>query len=369
MYLTGVDEPSGVVIATALSGVVLRTYGCRHELAGVAVPAGDGSGRTNRQPPSTPKLVDAAVLVRYQSLYSVAMLHWASTAFVDRPLAFVAGVVDVAAVGTGVAQIHGPAWLDSSTGPPIASGNRSVGGICTRLSLPFSGAGWVGIEPVTSLGDNGWQPGYPEARAAAASLARVLAAVAPQRVVALSSIGGQRESGLGLITQVHMLEEALAALPIPTAILRPTWFMENSLWDIAPARETGTVASFLQPLDRAYSMVATADIGRVIAATLVQEWQGRRVIEIEGPQRYTQNEVASLLGDVLGRKVQAQAVPREQWEALFQSQGAAWPVPRIEMIDGFNSGWIEFEEAGVNERVIGETPYETVLAELAKRVS
>jgi NAD(P)H dehydrogenase (quinone) len=213
------------------------------------------------------------------------------------------------------------------------------------------------------------QPGYPEARAAAASLARVLAAVAPQRVVALSSIGGQRESGLGLITQVHILEEALAALPIPTAILRPTWFMENSLWDIAPARETGTVASFLQPLDRAYSMVATADIGRVIAATLVQEWQGRRVIEIEGPQRYTQNEVASLLGDVLGRKVQAQAVPREQWEALFQSQGAAWPVPRIEMIDGFNSGWIEFEEAGVNERVIGETPYETVLAELAKRVS
>ena len=213
------------------------------------------------------------------------------------------------------------------------------------------------------------QPGYPEARAAAASLARVLAAVAPQRVVALSSIGGQRESGLGLITQVHILEEALAALPIPTAILRPTWFMENSLWDIAPARETGTVASFLQPLDRAYSMVATADIGRVIAATLVQEWRGRRVIEIEGPQRYTQNEVASLLGDVLGRKVQAQAVPREQWEALFQSQGAAWPVPRIEMIDGFNSGWIEFEEAGVNERVIGETPYETVLAELAKRVS
>jgi NAD(P)H dehydrogenase (quinone) len=213
------------------------------------------------------------------------------------------------------------------------------------------------------------QPGYPEARAAAVSLARVLAAVAPQRVVALSSIGGQRESGLGLITQVHILEEALAALPIPTAILRPTWFMENSLWDIAPARETGTVASFLQPLDRAYSMVATADIGRVIAATLVQAWQGRRVIEIEGPQRYTQNEVASLLGDVLGRKVQAQAVPREQWEALFQSQGAAWPVPRIEMIDGFNSGWIEFEEAGVNERVIGETPYETVLAELAKRVS
>jgi NAD(P)H dehydrogenase (quinone) len=37
------------------------------------------------------------------------------------------------------------------------------------------------------------------------------------------------------------------------------------------------------------------------------------------------------------------------------------------MIDGFNSGWIDFEADGVNERVIGQTPYETVMAELVKR--
>jgi uncharacterized protein YbjT (DUF2867 family) len=115
-------------------------------------------------------------------------------------------------------------------------------------------------------------------------------------------------------------------------------------------------------------MVATADIGRVIADTLVQQWQGRRVIEIEGPRRYTQHEIAALLGAAVGREVQAQAVPREQWEALFQSQGTARPMPRIEMIDGFNSGWIEFEEAGVNERVIGTTPYEVVFGELVKQV-
>ena len=30
---------------------------------------------------------------------------------------------------------------------------------------------------------------------------------------------------------------------------RCCWFMANSLWDIAPARETGITASFLQPLD------------------------------------------------------------------------------------------------------------------------
>jgi uncharacterized protein YbjT (DUF2867 family) len=210
-------------------------------------------------------------------------------------------------------------------------------------------------------------PGYPNAHAAAAMLKKALTQARPERVAALSSVGGQREAGLGLITQVHILEEALADLPIPTAFMRPAWFIENSVWDIAPARETGAMPSFLQPLDRAYPMVATADIGRVIADTLTQSWQGRRVIEIEGPQRYTQHEIAALLGGVLGRRVEARAVPRDQWEALFQAQGTVWPAPRIEMIDGFNSGWIDFE-GGANERVIGATAFERVLAELAARV-
>ena len=210
------------------------------------------------------------------------------------------------------------------------------------------------------------EPGYPNAHAAAAVLKEALTNARPERVAALSSVGGQRESGLGLITQVHILEEALADVPLPTAIMRPAWFMENSLWDIAPARETGIMPGFLQPLERAYPMVATADIGRVIADTLAQSWQGRRIIEIEGPQRYTQHEIAALLGGVLKRDVKAQAVPRDQWDALFQAQGTAWPAPRIEMIDGFNSGWIDFEE-GVNEHVVGKTGYQTVLAELVKR--
>ncbi len=231
------------------------------------------------------------------------------------------------------------------------------------LAAAFTGTAGVFVMMAPNFAP---QPGYPNAHAAAAVLTEALMKARPECVVALSSIGGQRESGLGLITQVHILEQALADLPTPTAILRPAWFMENSLWDIAPARETGVMPSFLQPLDRAYPMIATADIGRVIADTLAQSWQGRRVIEIEGPQRYTQNGIAALLGGALGRSVKAQAVPRDQWEALFQSQGTTWPAPRIEMIDGFNSGWIEFED-GVNERVVGATGYQTVLAELVKR--
>lgn len=246
-------------------------------------------------------------------------------------------------------------WLERGAEVAIASFD-DVG----ALTEAFSGTAGVFVMVAPNFAP---QPGYPNAHAAAAILEAALTKASPGRVAALSSVGGQRESGLGLITQVHILEQVLADLPLPTAILRPAWFMENSQWDIAPARDTGVMPSFLQPLDRPFPMVATADIGRAIAATLMQSWQGRRVIEIEGPQRYAQHDIARVLGDVLGRPVEAKPVPRDQWEALFQSQGTEWPAPRIEMLDGFNTGWIDFED-GVNERVIGTTGFETVLAEL-----
>ena len=52
--------------------------------------------------------------------------------------------------------------------------------------------------------------GYPEARAVAGCLRTALIAAKPPRLVALSSIGAQHSHGLGLITQLHILEEALA---------------------------------------------------------------------------------------------------------------------------------------------------------------
>ena len=45
----------------------------------------------------------------------------------------------------------------------------------------------------------------------------------------------------------------------------------------------------------------------------------------------------------MGRPVRIAAVPRETWGSLFKSQGMKNPIPRIQMLDGFNEGWIEFE--------------------------
>jgi uncharacterized protein YbjT (DUF2867 family) len=90
-------------------------------------------------------------------------------------------------------------------------------------------------------------------------------------------------------------------------------------------------------------MVATADIGRVAEQLLRETWNGRSVVELEGPRRVTPNEIAATFAELLGRPVRMEAVPREAWEPLFRSQGMKNPIPRMRMLDGFNEGWIEFE--------------------------
>lgn len=204
---------------------------------------------------------------------------------------------------------------------------------------------------------------YAETQAHVAALVAALQKAQPRRVVALSTIGAQAAED-NLLTQLQMMERAFAALTMPVAFLRPAWFMENAAWDIDDARSLGVVSSFLQPLDKPVPMVATADVAATAVQMLQDNWEGRCVVELEGPVRVTPQVLASTLGRVLGRDVVARAVPRATWAALFRSQGMANPLPRIRMLDGFNEGWIEFE-AGAGASRKGVTALETVLRGLA----
>ena len=189
------------------------------------------------------------------------------------------------------------------------------------------------------------KPGFPEARAVISAVRQALDATRPTKVVCLSTVGAQAAQS-NLLSQRTLIEEALSRLPLPVTFLRPAWFMENLSWDVAQARDQGVLSCFLQPLDKPMPMVATADVGRVATELLLQDWSGKRVVELEGPYWVTQNEIASELAKALHRPVRAEAVPRESWGAIFRAQGMGDPIPRIQMLDGFNEGWIKFEGNG-----------------------
>lgn len=205
------------------------------------------------------------------------------------------------------------------------------------------------------------QPGFAEARSLLVALRQALTAAAPARVVYLSTVGAQA-SQANLLSQHTLLEEGLGSLPTALTFLRPAWFMENARWDVAGACESGTIGSFLQPLDRAIPMVATEDIGGVAAELLLQP-ASPRVVELEGPQRLSPLLIAEAFSRVLGRTVRAEAVPRERWEAMFREQGMRDPLPRMRMLDGFNEGWLCFE--GPDEAIRkGRIGFDAVLREL-----
>ena len=206
-------------------------------------------------------------------------------------------------------------------------------------------------------------PGFPEVRAIIVALKSALEAARPPKLVCLSTIGAQATRP-NLLNQLGLMEQELGASPIPVCLLRAAWFMENAVWDVDPARNTGVIPSFLQPLDKPVPMVATVDIGQFAAELLQESWAGRRVVELEGPQRVTPNELAATFAKILGRPVRMEIVPRESWDGMFSAQGMKNPTPRTQMLDGFNEGWIEFE-AGAKGSRKGATALETVLRILA----
>ncbi|GAA0748300.1 NAD(P)H-binding protein [Ideonella azotifigens] len=185
-------------------------------------------------------------------------------------------------------------------------------------------------------------PGFPESRAVIAAVREALLAARPKRVVVLSTVGAQAVQQ-SLLSQLGLLEQALADVPLPITFLRPAWFIENLQWDIAAVRASGELPAFLQPLDRRIPMVATEDVGRAAAELLLEDWDGHRVVELAGPADVSPQDMAQALARRLGRPVQAVAVPRGEWEARFRAQGMQHPLPRMQMLDGFNAGWLTFE--------------------------
>ena len=184
---------------------------------------------------------------------------------------------------------------------------------------------------------------FEKAHALNDSLVTALARTPPPRVAVLSSVGSDRSQGTGNILQTHLLEDALQDFAQPLAILRAGALLENNLPSFARAAKTGNFDSFLQPVDRTFPMVATADVGTFAGRLLADGWQGRRIFEVG--RRIAPEEIARAMGEALGRQITARAIPRETWPQVLERMGLKgeeienWE----EMQDGFNYGDIDFD--------------------------
>ncbi len=204
-------------------------------------------------------------------------------------------------------------------------------------------------------------PDYREAKGVIANYVEALTGAVPPRVVALSSMGANRTSGIGMITALALLEQGFRSLPFPVAFVRAGGFFENFLFGLQAA-QGGTLPVFYNPTKRKTTMVASDDIGAEVAALLTgAAWSGHRVIELGS--MVSADEVAAQLGEVLKLDVKAFALPRAAWADAFQQVG----VPKghteaaEEMFESINTGWMDLGVRGT-EHVAGTTSARDVFA-------
>jgi uncharacterized protein YbjT (DUF2867 family) len=159
------------------------------------------------------------------------------------------------------------------------------------------------------------------------------------KAVVLSSIGAQHKSGTGVIATLNRFEALLDDVAPTTAFLRSGYFVETWGEVVKAVMADSVLPTFLEPSQK-IPMVSTIDVGRTAAAVLCEEWTGKRVIELGGPQDWSAGDVASAFAEVLGRPVAPVLVPPEHRAALLAEDGVPDQVATalLGMFEGIANG-------------------------------
>ena len=108
------------------------------------------------------------------------------------------------------------------------------------------------------------------------------------------------------------VEEMLFEQQIPITILQPAAYMQNILAGWSTIVEQGSY-SVPYSVDTRLAMVDLNDVAAVIATVLTEPGHTGAVYELVGPDLLSQAEIAAVLGDVLGRHVEAQQILPDVW--------------------------------------------------------
>lgn len=164
-----------------------------------------------------------------------------------------------------------------------------------------------------------------EERRTAAAIVSALDGSGLEKVVAASTYGAKAGERYGDLNTLFELEEGLRAQPIPFSINRAAYYYTN--WDAQAqsVRERGVLQSFF-PADFPLPMVSPEDLGDAAARRLTEPVSAGGIHYVEGPERYSPQDVANAYAAVLNRPVEVEVIPRSQWEAAYRALGFSEPA-------------------------------------------
>lgn len=154
-----------------------------------------------------------------------------------------------------------------------------------------------------------------------AELARVARDAGVKHIVKLSALGpggasGQREGIAGLHERA---EKALAASGVAWTVVQPTAFMSNVMFQREPIVRMGKL--FSNYGDGKIPYVHPRDIAAVAVAALTSPGHEGKAYPVTGLEPLGVADLARILGDVIGRKIEYVQVTDEATAQTFRSHG------------------------------------------------
>lgn len=209
------------------------------------------------------------------------------------------------------------------------------------------------VVPPSPLAKDGAQ----EMRNAIKSIASALEKARPKRVLAISDYGAHVGFDIGMPTMCGTLETHIRRLKGHKVILRSAEHMQNWSRAIPAAIASGTLTSFPISTSQLLPIVSAPDVGRISAGILLRDIKDGEfeVIHAEGPRRCSVDDIAATLSELLGRKIEVEVAPQEQWKkGLERGLSASLAELLVKANDAHNKGGlIDVEPDG--EVVYGTT--------------
>jgi len=203
-----------------------------------------------------------------------------------------------------------------------------------------------------------------EMQAAIAAIAAALDAARPRSVLAISDYGAHLASGTGITLTFRYLEDELRKLNIPLTFVRSAEHMQNWSRLAKQAIRNGVLPSLHHPITKRFPTVSASDVGLLSAELLMSARGGPlRIVHAEGPERYSAEDVACVLGELVGRRITAKELPQAEWVRALVGGGLSSSYAKLvaETYQAHNAGRIDVER-DVGETATGQTTLREVLA-------
>ena len=204
------------------------------------------------------------------------------------------------------------------------------------------------VSALVVLPDNVTDPNYVSNRSAMSrAITLALRDQHVGHVVMASSIGADRDGGVGPVAGLHELEGLLFELDDANVLLlRAAWHMENLLASLPMVQEQRINGSAIKG-DHPFPMIATVDIAENAARHLLhRDFGGHTVETILGPEDVSMNEATRALGAALG-------IPDLPY-IEFPPEGVKSALLGIGMSEEFASLLVESQIAINEDRVLDE---------------